>query len=130
RRGRGRGGQRRRRDERAALRPGLHGLAGRASLQVLRPGQEPLGPAVVPLAGRAAGGDGDRVAGDGHVVVGLRGGGRQVHAPVTDVGDALGPHRPRGGVVVTAAVGEPDRVVDQLVVVAGAAYRSAADHPH
>ena len=32
--------------------------------------------------------------------------------------------------VVTAAVGEPDRVVDQLVVVAGATGRAAADHPH
>src|SRR6266480_3562119 len=125
RRGGGRGGQRVRRDERAALRPGLHRLTGRAPLQVLGPGQEPLGPAVVPLARRGAGGDRDRVTGDGHVVVGLRGGGRQVHAPVTDVGDALVSHRPWGGVIVAAAVGKPDREVDQLVVVAGATYRAA-----
>src|SRR4029079_18409935 len=115
RRGGGRGGQRRRRDERAALRPGLHRLTGRAPLQVLGPGQEPLGPAIVPLARRGAGGDGDRVTGDGHVVVGLRGQRRQVHAPVTHVRGALVHHRPRGRVVVVAAVGEPDRVVDQLV---------------
>src|SRR5580698_11289943 len=32
--------------------------------------------------------------------------------------------------VVVTAEGEPDRVVDQLVVVAGAAGRAAADHAH
>ncbi len=61
---------------------------------------------------------GDGVAGDGHVVVGLRGGGRQVHAPVADVRAALVHDGPRRGMVVVAAEGEPDRVVDQFAVVA------------
>jgi hypothetical protein len=41
---------------------------------------------------------------------------------VADVNEALLTHRPRRGVQVVAAVGEPDRVVDQLVV-------AVADHP-
>src|SRR6202050_5881965 len=71
---RGGGGVRRQRggaDELAALRPGLDRLARSAALQVLREGQEPLGPAVVPLARRGGSGDGDRVPGNGHVVVDL-----------------------------------------------------------
>src|SRR5205085_12203508 len=77
-----------------------------------------------------AGGDGDGVAGDGHVVVGLRGDGWQVHAAVTHVRRALVHHRPGRGVVVVTAVREPDGVVDQLVVVPGAARRAAADHAY
>src|SRR5689334_11445793 len=70
----------------------------------------------------------DLITGDGHVVVGLRGQRRQVHAPVAHVRGALIHHRPRGRVVVVAAVGEPDRVVDQLVVVARAPRGTAAHH--
>ena len=75
RRGRGRGWQRGRVDERAAARPGLHGLVQRAAGQVLRPAQEPLGPAVVPGAAMRAAHDRDRVTGYGQVVVRLRVGG-------------------------------------------------------
>ena len=48
---------------------------------------------------------------------------------MADVGGALVDHGPRGRVVVVAAEGEPDRPVDELVVVAGGALL-AADHPH
>src|SRR6266700_346910 len=85
------GGRRQRRgvDEGASGGAGLHCLVRRAPGQELPPGQEPVGPAVVPLASLRAGGDGDRVAGHREIVVRLGTGGREVHAPVADVDGAL-----------------------------------------
>src|SRR5579875_281461 len=114
----GRGGQRSRADEPAALRAGFHREVQGAALQVLVPWQEPLGPAVVPLAGLRAARDRDRVPGDLHLVVDLGVRRRHVHAAVTDVGEALLAHRPVGVVQVIAGPGEPYRP-GHLDVVAG-----------
>src|SRR5665647_533448 len=78
-------------------------------MQDLAPGEEPDGPAVVPLAGLRATRDGHRVAGHGELVVGLRVLGREVHAAVADVDVALLAHRPGGVVHVVAAPGEAHR---------------------
>src|SRR6202020_615521 len=112
--------------ERAAVRPRLDRHVGGAAGDVLGPGEEPLGPAVVPVAGLRGRLDRDRVAGNGHLVVGFRIGRRQVHAAVADVGGALVDDRPRGRVVVVAAEGEPHGPFNELVVVAGGAFLASA----
>src|SRR5581483_616618 len=83
----------------------------------LLPGQEPLGPAVVPVAGQRAADDRDGVAGYRVLVVPLRVGRGQVHATVADVRRALLTHRPGSVVVVVAAPGEAHRPVHRDVLV-------------